>query len=538
MIELRHYQIDILNQLTQAVQKGLNPIAQLETGAGKTPIIAELCRNYNNFIVIAHRNFLVRQASETLSKMRVKHDVLASKHTRNLCVVSALNLDTNLIVSNDKFVASVDTLLSRKKRDKLHLDFDKNWIVIIDEAHHALDDNKWGLLKRVLPFATFVGFTATPVRMDGRSLNSQSGGLFDCIVQAQELKQNSVATLIKNGYLSNFKCYMTVMSKDTNRHDYEYFGRGNDKKKSFEERFILGEYVKSYKRLAKNKRAIVMCKTIKEAELVAEIFREADCSAVCISSLMTQASVTRLIDDFKRGIVKILCNVAMIDEGFDVPAAECLIMLRTTNIRTYRQWVGRVLRPKDNPAIIIDHARNLAKHGLPDDPIDWTLCEERDYQHQLVDCIKCGFVFHFKKLKCPECGHVVSLDEEDQRVKEDNSRYRQIMIGRLRRYLRHLEQERKIEEMKNEYKYKLKIPPIDGQGLMNKVIEKLAKWFGNSMNENVKNKLIDYENLNLFMQAHFNSQDFWLENFTIDDAKKENSNKCLDVYKKYGGKLL
>lgn len=536
MIELRHYQTDILNQLLQAVQKGLNPLAQLDTGAGKTPIIAELCRHHDNFIVIAHRNFLVRQASVTLSKMHVEHDSMASKHTRNLCVVSALNLDNNLIVSTDKIVASVDTLLSRKKRDKLHLDFDKDWIVIIDEAHHALDDNKWGLLKRVLPFAKFVGFTATPMRMDGRSLDSQSGGLFDCIVQAKELEKNSVATLIKNGYLSGFKCYMTVMQKGTSRLDYEYCGF--DKKKSFEDKYILGEYVKYYKRLAKNKRAIVMCKTIKEAELVAAEFREAGCSAVCISSKMTQASVTRLIDDFKLGIVKVLCNVAMVDEGFDVPAAECLIMLRTTNFRTYRQWVGRVLRPKDNPAIIIDHADNLAKHGLPDEPINWTLYKERDYQHQLVDCIKCGFVFHFKKLKCSECGHAVSLDEEDKRVKEDNSPYRLVMIGRLRRFFRHLEEERQIEEMKNEYKYKLKIPSVDGQGLMNKVIEKLAKWFGTNMEEYVRDKLIDYENLNLFMREHFESQDFWLENFTAADAKRGNPDKCLDVYKKYGGKLL
>lgn len=538
MINLRGYQTDIFNQVVQAVDKELNPIVQLDTGAGKTPIIAELCKSYDNFIVLAHRNFLVRQASETLSKMEVDHDVLASKHTRNLCVVSALNHDTNLIISNSKIVASVDTLLSRKKRDRLHFDVDKDWVVIIDEAHHALDDNKWGLLKRVLPFAKFVGFTATPMRMDGRSLDSQSGGLFDCIVQAEELKQNSVATLIENGYLSNFKCYMTVMSKGTNRHDYEYFGPGNDKKKSFEERYILGEYVKYYKRLAKNKRAIVMCKKIKEAELVAEVFKENGCSAMCISSKMTQAEVTSVIENFKLGIVKILCNVAMIDEGFDVPSAECLIMLRTTNFRTYRQWVGRVLRPKDNPAIIIDHAENLVSHGLPDLGVNWKLYKKNSYKHELIDCIKCGFVFHCKKLKCPECGHVIKIEDENQRVKEDNSSYRTVMLACLRRVIQKDVERRARIEMKQAHKYKLQVPKIEGSGLMCSAMNKLACWFGESMQENLNKKIVNYENLNAFMKSNFDSQDFWLKNFTVSDTRKLNAKKCLEVYKKYKGKLL
>lgn len=536
MINLRHYQTDILNQVLKAVEKGLNPIVQLDTGAGKTPIIAELCKHFDNFIVLAHRNFLVRQASETLSKMSVEHDVLASKHTRNLCVVSALSHNTNLIVSNNKLVASVDTLLSRKKRELLHFDVDKDWIVIIDEAHHALDDNKWGILKRLLPFANFIGFTATPMRMDGRSLDSESGGLFDCIVQAEELKENSVATLVSNGYLSGFKCYMTVMRRGTNKHEYNYTGPEN--KKTFEDKFILGEYVKYYKRLAKDKRAIVMCKSIKEAEMVAEEFKENGCSAMCISSKMTQAEVSKIIEDFKFGIVKILCNVAMVDEGFDVPSAECLIMLRTTNIRTYRQWAGRVLRPKPTPAIIIDHADNLYRHGLPDEPINWALYKNKNYKHELIDCINCGFVFHYSKLKCPECGHIVAIDEENQRVKEDNGRYRIVMMSNLKRFFqRNAEMSRRIK-MQEAHKHELQVPDINGSGLMFSVIKNLAKWFAKSMESYVSDKVINYENLNAFMKEHFNLQDFWLNNFTANDAKKLNPEKCLDIYKKYNGKLL
>lgn len=536
MITLRHYQKDIFNQVLQAVSSGLNPLVQLDTGAGKTPIIGELCKQFDNFIVIAHRNFLIRQASETLSKMKVEHDVLASQHTRNLCVVSALNQNTNLISSTNKLVASVDTLLSRKKRNKLHFNPDLDWIVFIDEAHHALDDNKWGILKRTLPFSKFIGVTATPMRADGRSLEAQSGGLFDCIVQAEELKSNSVATLIENGYLSNFKCYLHELPRGLKKSDYDY--QGFEQTKQFEDKYICGEYVKSYKRLAKDKRAIVMCKSIKEAELVAAVFKENNCSAKCISSKMTQAEVSKIIEDFKFGIVKILCNVAMVDEGFDVPAAECLIMLRTTNFRTYRQWVGRVLRPKPTPAIIIDHADNLVMHGLPNLAVNWTLYRKNHYKHNLIDCIKCGFVFHCDKLKCPECGHVIKVDEEKQRVLVDNSRYREVMIASLRRFIQRDAENKQRIKMRSAHKYEIMVPQIIGNGFMFSVIRNLAKWFASSMELNIKKKIVDYESVNDFMKTNFNSKDFWLNNFVADDATKINAVKCLDVYKKYNGKLL
>lgn len=530
MIHLRSYQRDILKQVESAINNHINPIVQLDTGAGKTPIIAELCRNIDNFIVIAHRNFLVRQASETLSKMRVDHDVLASKYTRNLSVVSALKHNSNLINSNNKLVASVDTILSKKKRLKLNFNLDENWVVIIDEAHHALDDNKWGLLKHVLPNAIFVGVTATPLRMDGRSLNSETGGLFDCIIQAEELKENSVRTLINNGYLSDFKCFINEIK---NKHDYHFSGFQSHL--TFEDKFILGEYTKSYSRLAKNKRAIVMCRSIKEAEIVAEQFRFAGFSAMCISSKMSQTEVTRAIDDFKIGVIKILCNVAMIDEGFDVPDAECLIMLRTTNYRTYKQWVGRVLRPKDSPAIIIDHAENLISHGLPDDNVNWSLFKENGYKSHLIDCIECGRVFHISKFKCPECGHELNEEEEEDRSSESNPA-RKVIIASLKRFKRLEEENRIIKKMQESHKHELQIPSIGGSDLISKTMREFAVWFCKSLKQYIDNKTIDFENINKFMIDNFNDKNFWITNFTAKDLRKQNESKCFEVYKKYGGK--
>lgn len=522
MINLRSYQLDILNQTIKLIDEDKNPIIQLDTGAGKTPIMSAICDSCDNFIVIAHRNFLVKQASETLSKMGVSHDVMSSRHTRNACIVSAIKYNKNLIYSNNKIVCSVDTLLSKKKRQALNFNSSLKWVVIIDEAHHALDDNKWGLLKKVLPGSIFVGFTATPIRSDGRSLNKDSGGLFDTLVQANELKINSVETLIKNKYLCEFKCYIALPTDVLNCDTNEY---------------IIGEYVKSYRRYAKNKRAIVMCSSIKEAEFVAKQYRDNGFSAMCISSKMTQTSISRIIDDFKRGIINIICNVAMIDEGFDVPSVECLIMLRDTNFRTYRQWVGRVLRPKDTHAMIIDHATNIITHGLPDSNVNWNLYTDTTYNKKLIDCIKCGYVFHISKLKCPECGHVLSIEEEKKRSQE-NSRVRSSITATIHEYKRKNEQELKAIEMANMYKTSIQKPPIMvGNGIMNAIIKGLADRFIEKILPFVENNEISYENFNDFMSVKFNDQAFWISNFKASEQKNFSGNKAFSVYKKCGGKL-
>ena len=41
----------------------------------------------------------------------------------------------------------------------------------------------------------------------------------------------------------------------------------------------------------------------------------------------------------------------------------------------YRQMIGRVLRPADGKpdAIILDHSGAVFRHGLAEDPVEWTL---------------------------------------------------------------------------------------------------------------------------------------------------------------------
>ena len=63
------------------------------------------------------------------------------------------------------------------------------------------------------------------------------------------------------------------------------------------------------------------------------------------------------------------------------------------------QQVGRALRPKAEPAIILDHAGNLLRHGLPDQERAWSLKGKKK--------AKKGEVVEPDVKECPECFAVV-----------------------------------------------------------------------------------------------------------------------------------
>jgi superfamily II DNA or RNA helicase len=92
-----------------------------------------------------------------------------------------------------------------------------------------------------------------------------------------------------------------------------------------------------------------------------------------------------------------------------VPAADCSIMLRPTkSLALYLQQCGRVLRavPGKPPAILLDHAGNIARHGLPDDDWTWTLAGKTKAEagEPIKQCPACFRVMKIHVARCPECG--------------------------------------------------------------------------------------------------------------------------------------
>ncbi|WP_311949276.1 DEAD/DEAH box helicase [Halomonas piscis] len=521
-MKLRDYQQEIVDQMLSA---STNDLVQLDTGGGKTPIIAELAKNAPGFIAVAHRNVLISQISATLARADIAHNAICTRYTRRRCIAAHRAMGSEWLSEGEDaaYVASVDSLLARHRNGRLSLDPEREWWIFIDEAHHALADNKWGLLKKLLPNARFIGFTATPARLDGQGLHADCEGLFDRLVQAPSLGSNSVNRLIQRGYLSDFKVYSPVLNVlDAISCDID-----------LDPRQVFGDVLEHFEELASRRQTVVMCPRIENAELTAEAFVEAGYAAAHVSSRMSQTEVARRIEAFREHRIQVLCNVDILGEGYDFPGIEAVIMLRkTASLVLFRQWVGRALRPlpgKDH-AVIIDHMGNVLDHAMPDAPIDWSLEKIRDPRfNQLIPCRACHYTFSAKKLKCPECGEPVDVEERRTTMKAWPLEQQRVDWGLVEMQRQQVGRQEALAEQEARMAIEVVIPESDsfGTGSVAELCRRVRAW----MVDQLEGEFPPSE-INALLNHHDGrSRDFYIKHFTLADIRSPNPKKAKRVFR-------
>ena len=515
-MNLRDYQKNILNQVL-ALPASTNPLIQLDTGAGKTPIIAALIQHWHDeeILVIAHRNILIEQASTHLARFGITHHLIAAKPTVSRCKLKSgaeLISDTSQV-----HVASIDSLHSRLRHQRLAPINPKR--IIIDEAHHAIEKNKWGKLQELYPNAQIIGFTATPCRADGFGLSRDTNGLFDVLLRADELRENSVQTLIERHYLSGFVVYginpkLSFSSLKLRAHDYDLDQLADLIANSQ----LAGDAVKEYKRLALGLRCVVFCARIRNANDQVKQFRAAGISAAVVHSELGSSHVAEIMADFAEGRISVLCSVDMIGEGYDCPEVGAIIMQRKTlSFGLYRQQVGRALRVANgkDKAIIIDQVGNTFMHGMPDKPIPWSLGRNTQLAHQsnLIPCEHCHALIIAWALTCAHCGKPNARDYITRHKGSDSWIDFEVLDMQL------IELKRRQLEEKVQFETALHYPSL-GSDVISQTIHKLRAWL-------VEQVQADFSiaELNRFLSDHQDRR-WWMQHFTIKDLKTQNPQKC------------
>ncbi|MCP4542390.1 MAG: DEAD/DEAH box helicase [Chloroflexi bacterium] len=411
---LRDYQTRDIERMREAMRGGSGRILyQLPTGGGKTVqlawMAARAAERGKRTMFIVHRQELMIQASRTFDAMGVAHGLIAPGHTMSRDLVQ---------------VASVQALVRRFKK------VTPPDLIIFDEAHHC-PSNTWRRVFERYCDARAIGLTATPCRLDGRGLND----LFETLICGP-----SVSDLIGAGHLSEYTAYAPPIGIDTQgiRTRAGDFAR-DQLQTAVDKPTITGDAVRHYLKLARGKRAVAFCVGIAHSEHVAEQFRSVGVRAVHIDGTEASSRRARIMERFAAGDIQVLTNCDLISEGFDVPAMEAVILLRPTkSLSLYLQQVGRALRPiPGKTAIILDHAGNVLRHGLPDDERTWTLegrktqrGEKRDENIPVKQCERC-FACYAPAPACPSCGHV--NETAGREVEHVEGELEQIDIAALRR---------------------------------------------------------------------------------------------------------
>ncbi len=404
LVQLRPYQEDAIDRTRAALGRVRSALLQAPTGAGKTAMAAAMSGTASNrskrIYFVCHRAELVLQTSHAFTNEGIPHGFIARGWPKR----------PKLGVQ----ICSIQTLGRRLAR------LPAPDLVILDECHHAAA-RTWSQVLEAWPNAYIVGLSATPERLDGKGL----GDHFQELVLGP-----SVAWLMEHGYLSRYRLFAPPTALDLKgvRRRGGDFHKG-DLDVAVNRRELVGDIVEHWKRHANGMRTLARGVSREHSEKIVAAFLSAGIPAAHIDGTTPSAERAAKLRALAVGGLQVVSNVELLGEGFDLSAnagvdctVECVIEARPTDsLSMWLQWVGRALRPKPEPAIILDHVGNAMRHGLPDDEREWKLTAGRrskksEKSAPVRQCPKCYAVHGIVAPACTVCGHVYPIQARE--VKE------------------------------------------------------------------------------------------------------------------------
>ena len=256
--------------------------------------------------------------------------------------------------------------------EDINSDNDAPDYLLIDEAHHSEADT-YQLLFDKYPNAIKIGFSATPERLDGKGLDNSYQNI---------IIGKSVRELIDSHVLSDYKYYApsttdgfqySISPKYLKVHGETFFKAV--KRDSSYQKKIYADVLKTWIDKGENKQTILFAPSIAMSRKFAKEFSQNGIKAEHVDGKMRKSDRKDALEAFRKGKIKVICNVDLISEGFDMSDADCVILTRPTeSLAMFMQQAFRAMRyRKGKTAIILDHANNIALHGEIDQIFDWSL---------------------------------------------------------------------------------------------------------------------------------------------------------------------
>lgn len=408
MISLRPYQVQVIDELATSVSQRALLVAP--TGSGKTVIAAELTRRAlargQRVLFLVHRRELTAQTWRKLHELGIDAGVIQAGVTARL--------------HQPAQVAMIPTLHARAYRGRV-LEKPEADLVVVDEAHHVRARTYEQILADY-PKARVVGLTATPCRGDGRGL----GAAFDTLIECPQVHE-----LIEDGYLVSTRVYAPetpdLAGVTVRQGDYAI----GELEARMDKAQLIGDIVTHWHRLAEGRPTVVFATGVQHSLHIRDEFCRSGILAEHIDGTTPSDVRDRILERLAAREIDLVTNAMVLTEGWDCPAVSCLVLARPTkSLGLFRQMVGRVLRPAPgkSEALVIDHSGAIWQHGLPEDPIEWTLEEDkraRNEAHekrkqkgtkqQLSECPECSAI-RMQGQPCPACGWRPQREQKQVRV--------------------------------------------------------------------------------------------------------------------------
>ena len=400
-MQLRDYQQRALDQLYDWFTRYEgNPCIVLPTGAGKSHVVAALCKDTltqwpeTRILMLTHVKELIEQNLEKLLL-----------HWPNAPVgVYSASVGRKQL-GHPITYAGIQSIW-RRAEDVGHVD-----LVVIDEAH-LVSHKDTGMyrtflseLTQINPRLRVVGLTATPFRL-GHGLITDPPAIFSPPL----IKPASLTELIAKGYLAPLKSKTTDVAYDVSgvakrNGDYVESELQAAVDKEDLNRSVVDEIIAR----AENRRHwLCFCTGVEHARHIAAEFLKRGIKARCVTGETAKNERDAIIRAFKAGEIRALTNANVLTTGFDFPDIDLIAMLRPTESPgLYVQMAGRGLRPKSHTdhCLVLDFAGVVERHG----PITAVEPPEKNGNESgrapVKKCPQCREIVHAKVKECPACDY-------------------------------------------------------------------------------------------------------------------------------------
>lgn len=352
MLNLRSYQSAAIEGIDAADQAGvIRPLVVHPTGTGKTVTFSHLLAMRAALgwgLVLVHRDELAQHTIEDINMIAPELSVGLVKASRNE-------------INADVVVASVDTV-RRDNRLAALIQRGRPATVVVDEAHHAPAPSWMKVLTGLGSFSPYgpltVGFTATPER-DGKRL-----GVWERVVSYMSIRE---AIFVHNCLVmphgQTVKTSLDLDDVRVTRGDYQDGSLGTELTRSG----AIGQIADAYLEYAKDRKGLAFTPTIDTSKRLTAALRDRGIRAEHLDGTTPDEERRSILRRLHTGETQVVCNCAVLGEGFNEPSISCVVVARPTQFHgLYVQMVGRGLRkfPGKSDCLILDVTGASERHDL------------------------------------------------------------------------------------------------------------------------------------------------------------------------------
>ena len=337
------YQQDILDHLEveRTVHNSYKNLIVAATGTGKTVVSAFDFKDYMRtkpdckMLFIAHRKEILEQSIHTFRGILKDHnfgDLWVGEYAPN---------------SDEHLFVSIQTLNAGEKYKRIPKN--KYDYIVLDESHHGAADTYDNILNHFQP-EILLGMTATPERMDGKSILDYFNNRV-----AYEIR---LGEAIDRGLLCPFH-YFGVTDK-TDLSDVKWSGGKYDVKDL--ERTYLGDdrrvqlisdAINRYVNEIGSIKGLGFCVSQDHARFMSHRFNKMGLKSCALDSHSNIDERRQAKKKLENGEIQFIFVIDLYNEGVDIPSVNTVLFLRPTESATvFIQQLGRGLRITDDKSVL------------------------------------------------------------------------------------------------------------------------------------------------------------------------------------------